>query len=84
MKAVHYLCASGDHYYRELDSNLTMEDVQRIVSGDLMTAQMLLLDPILESEAVNVWSIPREHPDWEKFLGEKWSITEASPEAEGS
>lgn len=78
---VHYECESGDHYYRELKNDSTVGDVQRIVSGDAMTAQMLLHDSIVEVDTLELTleeanSIPHDHPDWEKFLGEKWKIVD--------
>jgi hypothetical protein len=78
---LHYRCTSGDHYYRELNDDLTVEELEYLVGGDAMTAEMLLRDPIEEVETIEVAaldgkSIPEAHPDWEKFLGEKWKIEE--------
>jgi hypothetical protein len=82
---LHYTCASGDEYYRETPDNVG--DVERLLEGDKMTAELLLGDPIVDGELIEMSPaqferIPHDHPEWEKFLGEKWKIVDAEGEEE--
>lgn len=81
----HYTHESGAHYWKELDRSMTVEEMKVVLSGDLVFANGLLNDRIatvetLELTREQIDAIPHEHPEWERWLGERWKVVPAEDE----